>query len=79
MGCATNRQGQSHDAIEERMQRANEAFWKDVLTHKSKDVPWKVKCQRLVDHVMQSLRSQVKTGRGPHRRWRGSKDEKSKQ
>ena len=33
------------------MQSANKAFWKDILIHKCKHVPWKVKCQRLVDHV----------------------------
>ena len=33
------------------MQSANEAFWKDILIYKSKDVPWKVKCRKLVDHV----------------------------
>ena len=51
LGSAMNLQGKSHDAIEERMQSANKAFWKDILIYKSKDVPWKVKCQRLVDHV----------------------------
>ena len=33
------------------MQSANKAFWKDILIYNSKDVPWKIKCQRLVDHV----------------------------
>ena len=33
------------------MRLANKAFSKDILIYKSKDVPWKVKCQRLVDHV----------------------------
>ena len=51
LGCAMNRQGKTHDAIEERMQWANKAFGKDILIYTSKDVPWKVKCQRLVDHV----------------------------
>ena len=40
-----------HDAVEERMQSAKKAFWKDILIYKSKDVPWKIKCQRLVDNV----------------------------
>ena len=38
-------------AVEERLQSAKKACWKDIMTHKCKDVPWKVKCQRLVDHV----------------------------
>ena len=50
-GCAMNRRTSSHDAIEERVHSANKGFWKDILINKSKDVPWKVKCQRLVDHV----------------------------
>ena len=48
---AMNRQGKTYDALEERMQSATKAFWKDSLIFKSKDVPWKIKCQRLVDHV----------------------------
>ena len=51
LGSAMNRQEKSDDAIEERVQSANKAFWKDVLIYKRKDVPWKVKCRRLVDHV----------------------------
>ena len=51
LAYAMNRQLESHDAIEERVQSANKAFWKNILIFKSKDVPWKVKCQRLVGHV----------------------------
>ena len=51
LGYAMNRQGKSDDAIEERMQSANKAFWKYILISKSKNVPWTVKCRRLVDHV----------------------------
>ena len=51
LGYALNRQGKSHDAIEERMQSANKVLWRDILIYKSKDDPWKVKCQRLVDRV----------------------------
>ena len=53
LGDAMNLQGKSQDAIEERMQSANRALWKDSMIYRSKDVPWKVKCQRLVDHVYQ--------------------------
>ena len=31
LGYAMNRQGKSDDAIGERMQSANKAFWKDIL------------------------------------------------
>ena len=51
LGNVMNRKGKSDDAIEERMQSANKAFWKDILISKSKDVPWKMQCRRLVDHV----------------------------
>ena len=33
------------------MQSANKAFRKDTLIYKSKDIPWKIMCRRLVDHV----------------------------
>ena len=51
LGCAMNRQGKTLDAIEERMQSANKANWRDILVYRSKDVPWRIKCRRLVDHV----------------------------
>ena len=44
-----NRHGKTCDAVEERMQSANKAFWKDIVIYKSKYVPWKVKFQRLVN------------------------------
>ena len=50
-----NRQGKSHDAIEERMQSASKAFWEDFLKYKSKDVQRKVQCRRVVDHVLAVL------------------------
>ena len=48
-GCAMNRQGQAPDALEERMQSANKAHWKDIMINNSKDIPWKIKCRRLFD------------------------------
>ena len=51
LGCGMNRQGTTLDAIEERMQSANKANWRDILVYRSKDVPWRIKCRRLVDHV----------------------------
>ena len=50
-GCAMNRQEKTHDAIEVRRQSANKAYWKYFLIYKSKYIPWKIKCRRLVDHV----------------------------
>ena len=36
--CFFNRQGKAHDAIEERMQSANMAWWKGVKIYRSKEV-----------------------------------------
>ena len=73
LGCAMNRQGKTCDAVEERMQSASEAFWKDIMTYKSKDVPWKVKRQRLVDNV-----HAVFTFGSENSSWRQQTMEKSK-
>ena len=65
LGCAMNRQGRSLDAIEERLQSANKFFWRDILVCRSKDVPLRIKCRRLVDHVYSVFSFGVKTGPGP--------------
>ena len=41
LGCAMNRQGKTLDAIEERMQSANKASWRDILVYRS-NVPWRI-------------------------------------
>ena len=46
-----NTKGKSLDAIEDRVQSVNKAFCKDILVCRSKDVPWRIRCRRLVDHV----------------------------
>ena len=46
-----NRQGKSFDAIEERVQSAHKAYLRDMLVHRSKDVPRRTKCRRPADHV----------------------------
>ena len=51
LGCAMNRQGKTLDAIEERMQSDNKAFWRDILVHKSKDARWRINCRRLMYRV----------------------------
>ena len=40
LGCAINRQGNAHDAIEERLQSATTAWWRYVKIYRSNDVPW---------------------------------------
>ena len=52
VGCVMNRQGKTCDAVEERMQSANEVFGKDIKMCKSKDVLWRENVSVwLVDHV----------------------------
>ena len=42
-------------SLEERMQSANKAWWLDVKICRSKDVPWRVKCRKMVDQTVQCL------------------------
>ena len=58
-----NRQGKTWDAGGRKMQSANKAFWEDIPIYNSKDIPWKIKCQRLVDHVNAVFFPEVKLGR----------------
>ena len=44
LGFTMNRQGKTHECLEERMQSANKAWWRDGKIYRSKDVPWRVKC-----------------------------------
>ena len=68
LGYALNRQEKALDAIEEIMQVANKVFWKNILIFKSKDVSWKIKCRRLVDHVYAVFFFWgVRIGHGPSR------------
>ena len=41
LGCMMNRQGKICEAVEDRMQTANKALWKDIKIYQSKDVPWR--------------------------------------
>ena len=47
----SHREGKIQDSLEERMQGANEAWWRDVKICRCKDVQWRVKCRRMVDQV----------------------------
>ena len=51
LGCTMNRQRKTHECQEERMQCANKAWRKEVKIYRSKDVPCRVKCRRMVEHV----------------------------
>ena len=51
LGFLMKREVRTVKAMEERLQSANKASWKDIKIFRNKDVPWRVKCRRLVDHV----------------------------
>ena len=51
LGYALNRQGKSHDAIEEIMQSAHEAFWKDILKNRKQRCSVEGEASKTVDHV----------------------------
>ena len=36
---------------EARMQKAHKAWWRDAKMHRSKDVPWRVRCRSMVEQV----------------------------
>ena len=63
LGCALNRHGKTYDAVEERMQSANKAFWKGIFANKMFHGRLSVKGWWTTS--TQSLRLGVKTGRGP--------------
>ena len=42
LGFSSNRAGRTQDCLEEQMQNANKAWWRDVKVYRSKDVPWRV-------------------------------------
>ena len=46
-----NQAGRTLDCIEERMQNADKSWWSDVKIYRSKDVPRRVKCKGVVEHV----------------------------
>ena len=39
------------DHLEERMQSANTAWWREMKINRSKDVPWSVKCKRMAEQL----------------------------
>ena len=79
LGCAMNRWEKTCDVVEERMRSANKAFQKDIVIHKSQDVPWKAKCQRLVDRVYVVFAFGSENWTWTSRRWKRSKDGKPRQ
>ena len=51
LGQNFHRAGKMQDSLEERMQSANKAWWRNVKICRCKDVQWRVKCRRMVDPV----------------------------
>ena len=62
-----NRQGKTCDAVEERMQSASKAFGKDIMTYKSKDVPWRINVNAWWTTCTPSSPLEVKHGHGHSR------------
>ena len=50
-GHIFNPPGNMQESLEERMQDANKGWWRDVTIHQGKDVPWRIKCRRVVEQV----------------------------
>ena len=46
-----SRDGRMQISLEQRMQSANKAWWRDAKKYRCKSVPWKVKCQRVFGRV----------------------------
>ena len=42
-----NRQGKTHECLEEGMEAANKAWWRDTKIYRSKDVSWRERCRRM--------------------------------
>ena len=70
LGCAMNRDGKTYDAVEERMQSANKAFWKDILVKKTKIYHGRLNVKGWWTTSTQSLRFEMKSCREPYRRWK---------
>ena len=51
LGYQFNLAGKMQNSLEERVQGANKARWRDAKIYRSKDVPWRVTCRRMVDQV----------------------------
>ena len=74
LGCAMNRQEQTHDAIEKQCNLQTRSIGKTFLKYRTNDIPWKIKCRRLVNHVLLYSPSGVRLGHGPSRPSKGSKN-----
>ena len=51
LGYSCDQAGKTQDCLEERMQNANKAWWRDAKIYRGKDVPWRVKFRRMVELV----------------------------
>ena len=53
LGHLCNPTSKSHECAKERerVQKTNKAWWRDARIYRSKDVPWRIKCKRMVEQV----------------------------
>ena len=49
LGYTFNQARRMQDSLDESMWSANKACWRDVKFYRSIDVPWRIKCRRMVE------------------------------
>ena len=52
LGYTFNQVRRMQDSLGESMWSANKACWRDVKFYRSKDVPWRIKCRRMVEQCI---------------------------
>ena len=62
-----NRLGKAHEGIEEGMQSANKAWWRDVMIYRSQDVPWSEGEKGGGTRLQRLFASEAKIGPGPRK------------
>ena len=55
LGHTFDQARRTQDSLEERMQSENTAWWRDVKSYRSNDVPWRIKCRRMVEQILQCV------------------------
>ena len=54
------RDGRMQISLEERVQSADKAWWKDAKLYRCKSVSWNIKCPRVIDRVYSVFFSRVR-------------------
>ena len=51
LGYTFNQAGLTQDCLEDRMHNSKTTWWRDVKIYRRQDVPWRMRCRRIVVHV----------------------------